>query len=153
MSVYTFIHRGHHYGKIGVLNVAVVYGSGAVAELFDVDDPTYIGALYPDKARQIQPISWLPNNSPVRIALDDSRRGERISQSLSQEQRTTGEKPRERPHVGKPKGVRPRVGSGRPKVNTNSSRPRVAVQVNESRIRARVTITQRPRIHFKKGAS
>lgn len=145
MSVYTWIHHAQHYGLLGTRDMQAVYGTvEAAIQIYDIGEKEQVGALYPDKSRQAQPITWYDDGILRKMRLN--QRGSHESKALDSESMVTGEKASGRPRLARPAvSTRPRIltasqrsGSGqRPRVGhhfmTPSEREHVDTALNFAR--------------------
>lgn len=57
MSIKSFVQHGDFSRLLGTKDAAPAY-PGAVIQLYDIGEAEFVGAEYPDGARQAQPLEW-----------------------------------------------------------------------------------------------
>jgi hypothetical protein len=72
-----FLRSGKHLGAVG--EKAHVIPNWWV-RLYDIGEEQWVGAEYPDKARQVQPIAWQPRKVLDEIRANQERRAQAVAQ-------------------------------------------------------------------------
>jgi hypothetical protein len=63
MSTRQFMHGGLHFGLLHTKNaepISSVVNHSWTVRVYDIGEMSFVGVLYPDRAKQVQPLNWWP---------------------------------------------------------------------------------------------